>query len=364
METKQNGAIALVNDALSRAADLGASDIHFEPLRDHLKIRYRVDGLLRNGMTLHKSMHPGAISRIKVMADLNIAEQRSPQDGSAHIKINKTDVDLRVSTIPTINGEKAVIRLLRKDMTKLSIEELGMSSEHLKNYNRMIRRSSGIMIVTGPTGCGKTTTLYATLNKINSSETNIITIEDPVEYELAGISQIQVNVRAGLTFASGLRAMLRQDPDIIMVGEIRDEETARIAVQAAMTGHLVFSTMHTNDSVGAISRLLDLRVEPSLINSSLTAVISQRLIRLTCRECRGRGCKDCGRTGYRGRTGIFEMLSLSSQIKEIISNKAFPNAIREAAERCGLKSLRLAGEDKIKSGITSKQEVFRVIHLD
>ncbi len=360
----KNGATALINDVLSRAIELGASDVHLEPNREHLKIRYRIDGLLRDGINLHKSMHPGAISRIKVMVDINSAEQRLPQDGRTHIRINGADLDLRVSTIPTIHGEKAVIRLLHKEMTKLPVEELGMTGGELKIYNSLLRRTSGIIIVTGPTGCVKTTTLYATLNKINLPQINIITIEDPVEYELHGINQMHVNVKAGLTFARGLRAILRQDPDVIMVGEIRDEETARIAVQAAMTGHLVFSTMHTNDCVGAISRLLDLGIEPSLLNTSLSAVVAQRLIRLICKICKGRGCKDCGQTGYKGRTGIFEILCLSAPIKELMSIGSSPNAIRKEAIRSGMKSLSLSGEEKVRRGLTTKQEVSRVIHLD
>lgn len=360
---KSMNATTLINDLLTKAVSLGASDIHLEPHADGFKVRFRIDGLLQDIATLEKPHHAPSISRIKIMASLDIAESRLPQDGKIHVKIGGREFDLRVSTIPTVHGEKAVVRILNKEMALLTLEELGMSGDQLEVYGSVIKRVSGILLVTGPTGCGKTTTLYATLNKINSHEVNIITIEDPVEYELAGINQMNVNVKANLTFARGLRSILRQDPDVIMIGEIRDSETARIAVSAAMTGHLVLSTMHTIDAAGAISRLLDLGIEPSLINSSLTAVIAQRLVRLLCKKCKGKGCVDCNDIGFRGRTGLFEILTLSTGIKELVGKNSSSYLIRAEAMGSGMKSLKIAGEEKVMAGLTTTQEVSRA-HLD
>ncbi len=349
----------LIDDLLSRALSLNASDIHLEPHKDRLKIRFRVDGLLQEAATLDRSIHAQAISRIKIMSNIDIAELRLPQDGKAHLRIGESDLDLRVSTMPTINGEKAVIRILHRNMPLRPVEELGMCGRQLSVFNSMVNRTSGIVIATGPTGCGKTTTLYAALNRINSHSINVVTIEDPVEYELGGVNQVQVNNKAGLTFARALRSILRQDPDVIMVGEIRDEETARIAVQAAMTGHLVLSTMHTSDAAGAVSRLIDLGIEPFLVSSTLTGIIAQRLIRLVCKDCGGKRCGSCGQTGYKGRSGIFELLAASQSIKELIDRRAPESSIREEAKKAGMKSLLESGEEKVKAGLTTKQEVFR-----
>jgi type II secretory ATPase GspE/PulE/Tfp pilus assembly ATPase PilB-like protein len=357
-------ATTLINELITKAIRLGASDIHLEPRAEDLTVRFRVDGLLVGGPTLNKDLHASAISRVKIISSLDIAEQRLPQDGKVHLRAGEKELDLRVSTIPTIHGEKAAIRILHRNMAMLSVEELGMGREDLKIYNSIIRRTSGIVIVTGPTGCGKTTTLYATLNKISSHEVNIVTIEDPVEYELAGINQTQVNPKAGLTFARGLRSILRQDPDVIMIGEIRDEETARIAVQAAMTGHLVFSTMHTNDSAGAVSRMIDLGIEPCLLNATLASVVAQRLMRLTCKKCGGVSCEACNKTGYKGRTGMFEMLTVNSTIKELIAKGAPDYEIKAAAIANGMVPLEAMGEQKVKEGLTTKQEVSRVVRQD
>lgn len=356
-----NNAKDLLNSLMEEAVLLNASDIHLEPSADRLRVRMRVDGLLQDIVSLPKEAHPQALSRLKIMAGLDIAEQRLPHDGKVHVALAGKDADLRVSTVPTIHGEKAVVRILCQEMATQNIEDLGMSKECLKAYISISKRSGGIIIVTGPTGCGKTTTLYATINKVNSCEVNITTIEDPVEYELPGINQMQVNVKAGLTFARGLRSILRQDPDIIMIGEIRDEETARIAVQAALTGHLVLSTMHTNDSAGAIFRLTDLGIEPSLISASLLCVLSQRLLRLTCKKCSGMGCDICGQVGLRGRTGIFELLMINPAIKEMIGKGASSSEIAKEAMRCGMRALKEEGEEKVRLGLTTRSEALRLL---
>ena len=359
-----NNATSLVNDIIAQAIELGASDIHVEPHRDNLVVRYRVDGLLREGISVEKSIHSAATSRIKVMVDLDIAEQRLPQDGRVHIRAKGKDFDLRVSIIPTIHGEKAVIRLLNKNMILLKLEELGMSAEELKNYRRLTEKAGGMIIVTGPTGCGKTTTLYATLNRIRSQQLNIVTIEDPVEYEIAGINQMHVNTKSGLTFSRGIRAMLRQDPDVIMIGEIRDEETARVAVQAALTGHLVLTTMHTNDAATAVSRLMDLGIEHYLVNASLSGVLAQRLVRLICESCEGKKCEKCGGTGFKGRTAIFELMAISDSMREFIAKEPAASAIRNHAIKLGMKTMSVNGREKAREGLTTIQEVCRSIHLD
>jgi len=362
--THDHNAKDLLSALLEKAVFLNASDIHLEPSADRLRVRLRVDGLLQDILELPKEAHPRVLSRLKIMAGLDIAEQRLPHDGKVHICIGGKDVDLRISAIPAIHGEKAVIRILCREMAVQNIEELGMTADCLKAYSSIIKRSGGIIIVTGPTGCGKTTTLYSTLNKLNSAEVNITTIEDPVEYELKGINQVQVNVKAGLTFARGLRSILRQDPDIIMIGEIRDEETARIAVQAALTGHLVLSTMHTNDSAGAVSRLIDLGIEPSLISASLLCVLSQRLLRLTCKKCSGGGCDICGNAGFRGRTGIFELLEITPMIKEMIGRDTSSSEITREAVRGGMKPLKEEGEEKVMLGLTTRPEALRFLLPD
>ncbi len=381
--------IRLVNSILTQAVRARASDIHIEPFERELKVRYRIDGLLYNTLTPPRRLQAAISSRIKVMANLNIAERRLPQDGRIRIRVGEKDVDIRVSVVPTAYGERIVLRLLDKTSVLLGLEEIGMAEEAYGRYSRLIKRSNGIILVTGPTGSGKTTTLYATLNKINAPELNIITIEDPIEYQLGGIGQIQVNPRIDLTFANGLRSILRQDPDIIMVGEIRDRETAEIAIQASLTGHLVFSTLHTNDAAGAVTRLLDMGVEAFLVSSSVIAIIAQRLVRVICRECResyrpelalvreigldrsdappfdgffyhGQGCTACFQTGYRGRSGAYELLVIDDNIRGLIMSGADSSEIRRKAVEQGMTTLLRDGVHKVVKGITTVDEVLRV----
>lgn len=377
--------IRLVNMILFQAVKERASDIHVQPYEKELRVRYRVDGILHDALTPPKHSQAAIISRIKIMSKLNIAERRLPQDGRATIKVDNRQIDIRVSIIPTAFGERVVMRLLDKESLFFGLEELGLSSDKLETVHRLIRSSHGIILVTGPTGSGKTTTLYAGLSKINSPDKNIITVEDPIEYQLPGISQIQVKPKIGLTFASGLRHIVRQDPDIIMVGEIRDIETAEIAIHASLTGHLVFSTLHTNDAPGAMTRLLDMGIEPYLISSSVIAIVAQRLVRLICEKCRepynpdeealaeiglkkkdagtlfrGRGCKECLNTGYRGRTGIYEIVVIDEELRELILGRADSSTIRKKAFEEGIGSLRDDGAAKVLKGITTIEEVLRV----
>jgi general secretion pathway protein E len=381
--------IRLVNSILTQAVRARASDIHIEPFERELKVRYRIDGLLYNTLTPPRRLQAAISSRIKVMANLNIAERRLPQDGRIRIRVGEKDVDIRVSVVPIAYGERIVLRLLDKTSVLLGLEEIGMAEDAYSKYSRLIKRSNGIILVTGPTGSGKTTTLYGTLNKINAPELNTITIEDPIEYQLSGIGQIQVNPRIDLTFANGLRSILRQDPDIIMVGEIRDRETAEIAIQASLTGHLVFSTLHTNDAAGAVTRLLDMGVEAFLVSSSVIAIIAQRLVRVICRECRepyrpdlslvkelglerfretafegffyrGKGCTACFQTGYRGRSGIYELLVIDDNIRGLIMGGTDSNVIRRKAIEQGMTTLFRDGIDKITNGTTTVDEVLRV----
>ena len=367
------------------------SDIHLEPDEKSLRVRFRIDGFLYESLTLPKQIHPPLTSRIKILAEMDIAETRLPQDGNFNVKMEKRSFEIRVSTFPTIYGENVVLRILDQTSPLFKLEDLGFPKEMLEFCKQLIQRPNGIILVTGPTGSGKTTTLYAFLNLINSKEKNIITIEDPVEYRLALIRQTQVNPKAGITFATGLRSILRQDPDVIMIGEIRDRETVEIALQAALTGHLVLSTLHTNDAPEAISRLMDIGVEPYLISSSLIGVLAQRLVRTICPNCktpyqadpnvlsklgeevtkskepltlyRGKGCKNCKQSGYLGRTGIYEFLSVNDQIKKLISDKATTQVIRETAKKTvGMASLRENGLDKVLKGITALEEVDRVIY--
>jgi type IV pilus assembly protein PilB len=368
-----------------------ASDIHFEPDEKALRVRFRIDGFLYESLTLPKQIHPPLTSRIKILAEMDIAETRLPQDGNFNVKLENRGFEIRVSTFPTIYGENAVLRILDQTNPLIKLEDLGFAEEMLLRYKQLIRRANGIILVTGPTGSGKTTTLYASMNMINSTEKNIITIEDPVEYRLPLIRQTQVNLKAGITFATGLRSILRQDPDVIMVGEVRDLETSEIAVQAALTGHLVLSTLHTNDAPEAVTRLLDIGVEPYLISSSVIGVLSQRLIRTICPECkvpyqidpksldelgedfstskepitlyRGKGCKQCKQSGYWGRTGIFELFFVNEKIKRLISDKAPTQSIREAAKATtGMISLREDGLHKALKGMTTLDEVDRVAY--
>jgi general secretion pathway protein E len=383
--------IKLVNSLLFEAATKRASDIHIEPFERDLLIRYRIDGVLYNVLTPPKRLQASIISRIKIMGGLNIAEKRLPQDGRISIKIAGRDVDIRVSAIPTAHGERLVLRLLDKGNLLLQLPEIGLDQERLKVLHQLIHLSHGIVLVTGPTGSGKTTTLYAALNTINAPEKNIITIEDPIEYQLRGVGQMQVNPKISLTFAAGLRSILRQDPDVIMVGEIRDGETAEIAIHASLTGHLVFSTLHTNDAAGAVTRLLDMGIEPFLVASSLVAIVAQRLVRVLCQACRqpyqpaaeelaklgvrmesaarlaafrAGGCAQCLNTGYRGRTGIYEILVLDDELRSLILAKADANAIKHRAIGHGMKTLREDGAKKVLSGITTTEEVLRVTSED
>jgi general secretion pathway protein E len=388
-DTSDAPIIKLVNVMLSQAVKDKASDIHIEPTQKGLKIRYRLDGILYDMISPQKQIQAALISRIKVMADMNIAEKRLPQDGRIEIRIGDKNIDIRVSTIPTAYGERVVLRLLDKTKIFISVTDLGMPVERLGEFNELINAAHGIFLVTGPTGSGKTTTLYAALSQINNTDKNIITIEDPIEYQLEGVGQIQVNPKIDLTFSRGLRSIVRQDPDVILVGEIRDLETAEIAIQSALTGHLVFSTLHTNDSASAVTRLTDMGIEPFLVTSSVIAILAQRLVRVICPECkeafspdeqsllkvgitqemlkgrsiyRGRGCPACLNTGYSGRTGIFELLIVNEAIQNLILKTSDSNAIKQKAVEHGMVTLRQNGAQKVLKGITTIEEVFRVTY--
>jgi general secretion pathway protein E len=386
-DTSDAPIIKLVNHILSQSIKARASDIHIEPYQDSFKVRYRIDGILYDLLTPPKWIQAALISRIKVMAKLNIAEKRLPQDGRLDIKIGAQDIDVRVSTIPTSFGERVVLRLLNKTSAVFDLPEIGLSPDRLALLKELVQSPNGIILNTGPTGSGKTTTLYAILTTINKPDINIITIEDPVEYQIKGISQIQVNPKIDLTFARGLRSIVRQDPDVILIGEIRDKETADIAVQSALTGHLVFSTLHTNDSASAITRLVDIGVEPFLISSSLIAVIAQRLLRTLCSDCkeayqpddlafksigmdperhrdrrvyRARGCENCFHTGYKGRNAIFEIMVLNDELRSSILKSYDSNVIKKKALEMNMLSLRQDGIQKLLNGVTTIEEVFRV----
>lgn len=378
--------IRLVNSLLFQAAKKRASDIHFESYPKGLMVRYRIDGVLYPVLAPPKRLQASIIARLKIMAGLNIAEKRLPQDGRFGIRTAGKDVDLRVSVLPTSHGERVVLRLLEKENRLLSLSEIGISDRKLALIRQLIQFNHGILLVTGPTGSGKTTTLYAALNHINEPDKNIITIEDPVEYQLQGINQMQINPKIDLTFANGLRSILRQDPDVIMVGEIRDGETAEIAIHASLTGHLVFSTLHTNDAAGAVTRLIDMGIEPFLVASSVVAIIAQRLVRLVCTRCRkpyiptreelmklgvghdaepgqfyrGIGCGDCNHTGYRGRTGIYEFLLIDDEIRRLIVSKADSNVIQQTAMKKGMTTLKQEGASKVLQGLTATEEVLRI----
>jgi general secretion pathway protein E len=379
--------IRLVNSLLSQAIRERASDIHIEPFEKDVVARFRIDGILYNILTIQKRFQASIASRVKIMSGLNIAEKRLPQDGGMRIKIGGKDVDIRVSIVPTAFGERIVLRLLYRESALLPLEQIGFSGEYLGQFNELITRPHGIILVTGPTGSGKTTTLYASLSKINEPDKNIITIEDPIEYQLKGIGQIQVNPKIHLTFAAGLRSVLRQDPDVILVGEIRDSETAEIAIQAALTGHLVFSTLHTNDAAGAVTRLIDMKIEPFLISSSVMAILAQRLVRVLCKECRepyeitpaeitelefktavgatvyrakAKGCEACFHTGYLGRKAIYELLIVDDSIRQLIMKSTDAATIKVAAMQNGMRTLRQDGANNVLQGITSVDEVVRV----
>jgi len=377
--------VQLINEVLALAVRSRASDIHFEPFKDRMRVRLRVDGVLKSIREIPKSKIPAVVSRLKIMAGLDIAEKRLPQDGRIMVKAGGREIDIRVSTLPTYFGERVVLRLLMKESILYSVSELGLLDDDYKLFNRLISSPHGIILVTGPTGSGKTTTLYAALSQINREEINIITVEDPVEYQLDGISQVQVKPEIGLTFANALRSILRQDPDVLMVGEIRDVETAEIAIQAALTGHLVFSTLHTNDAPSSITRLVDMGIEPFLVASSVIGVVAQRLVRKVCPYCkepytpteeelrelglegetsspfwRGRGCEQCLGTGYLGRTAIYEILPIDKEIRRLILEGRDSDEIKERARERGMKTLRDDGAIKVKMGITTPEEVLRV----
>ncbi|MCS7338488.1 MAG: GspE/PulE family protein [Verrucomicrobiae bacterium] len=379
--------IRFVNQVLRDAIELRASDIHIEPFEDELRIRYRIDGVLQEVPVPAeiKRFQPAIVSRVKILSHLNIAEKRLPQDGRIKIRIEQDEVDVRVSVIPMIHGEAVVLRLLRQNAMLLGMHQLGMAERELKCFRRVLSLPHGIVLVTGPTGSGKTTTLYTALNEINDSSRKIVTIEDPVEYQLKGVNQIQVSEKAGLTFARGLRSILRHDPDVILVGEIRDKETAQIAVQASLTGHLVFSTLHTNDAPSALTRLVDMGVEPYLVASSLEAVLAQRLVRVLCKHCkqvddspaadafkaqlewpadvpvyRAVGCRECRGTGYFGRHAIFEWMDVDNEIRKLVLQNRSADEIREAARRAGMRTLAEDGWRLVRLGITTPAEVLRV----
>jgi len=379
--------IRFVNQVLRDAIELRSSDIHLEPFEDELRIRYRVDGVLQEVPvpTQIKRFQPAIVSRVKILSHLNIAEKRLPQDGRIKIRIDEGEVDIRVSVIPMLHGEAVVLRLLRQNATLRGMGELGMDPRELKSFRRILGLPHGIVLVTGPTGSGKTSTLYTALNEINDSVRKIITIEDPIEYQLRGVNQIQVSEKAGLTFGRGLRSILRHDPDVILVGEIRDQETAQIAVQASLTGHLVFSTLHTNDAPGALTRLVDMGVEPYLVASSLEAVLAQRLVRVLCEHCkqadtspaaqafraqldwpantpiyRAVGCRECRQTGYFGRRAIFEWMDTDNEIRRMVLQNRSADEIREAARRGGMRTLAEDGWRLVRLGVTTPEEVLRV----
>jgi len=361
--------IRMLNALLTQAAKDGASDIHIEPYERSSAVRFRVDGTLREVVQPNKALHAALISRLKIMAELDIAEKRLPQDGRISLRIGGRAVDVRVSTLPSAHGERAVLRLLDKGESKFTLEGLGMSGETLRRFDTLVQQPHGIVLVTGPTGSGKTTTLYASLGRIDTNGTNVLTVEDPVEYELAGIGQTQVNAKIELTFAKALRAILRQDPDVIMIGEIRDYETAQIAIQASLTGHLVLATVHTNDAPSTVTRMIDMGVEPFLLSSSLLGVLAQRLVRKLCPHCKkkdaqGRyhpvGCAECSQTGYKGRTGVYELMTVDDKLRGLIHSRASESQIFVAAEAAGLHSMREDGQRLVEQGITSLEEVMRV----
>ena len=381
--TEKPPVIKAVDMIISQAITDRASDIHIEPDENSLKVRYRIDGVLHENLQLPLHLHPLVVSRIKILSGMNIAEKRIPQDGHIGFKAEGKEMDMRVATFPTIRGEKVVLRLLSKGGARHDLTELGFLPETLKRFETIISRAHGIILVTGPTGSGKTTTLYAALDKIRATEINITTIEDPVEYQLSGLNQSQINPRAGWTFATGLRNILRQDPDVIMVGEVRDLETARMAIQSALTGHLVFSTLHANDAPGTVTRLVDMGIEPFLISSSIIGALAQRLVRVICPHCKepykpkeellktlglgagtkfykGKGCQNCSDTGYRDRTGIFELMIPGQELQSLIVAKSTHAVIRQAAQRAGMITLREAGLHLVRDGKTTVEEILRV----
>ena len=378
--------VKLVNQIVGQAVELGASDVHMAPDGHEVRVRVRVDGILQDITTVPRRMAAGVVSRVKIMAELDISERRLPQDGRVSLTVDGRHIDLRVVTLPSVHGESIVMRILDKDSVVMKLEKLGMADAERERFERAFHETHGAVLVTGPTGSGKSTTLYAALLALNTPEKNIITVEDPVEYQIAGLTQVQVSSKAGLTFATGLRAMVRADPDIIMVGEIRDRETAQIAVESALTGHLVLSTLHTNDAPSAITRLTEMGIEPFLVASALDCVLAQRLARMLCSNCKQRtivpaevlrengykalvdleayepnGCRRCAGTGYRGRLGIYEVMTLSSEIRNLTLERRSADEIREVAVREGMRRLRDDGLEKVRQGLTSIAEIARVI---
>ncbi len=352
--------IRMLNALLTQAARDGASDIHIEPYERHSSVRFRIDGSLRVVVQPNRALHAALISRLKIMAELDIAEKRLPQDGRISLRLGSRAVDVRVSTLPSAHGERAVLRLLDKSEARLTLEAVGMQGQLLHQVEQLISQPHGILLVTGPTGSGKTTSLYAALQRLDTTRNNIMTVEDPIEYELSGVGQTQVNAKIDLSFAKALRAILRQDPDVIMIGEIRDFETAQIAIQASLTGHLVLATLHTNDATSAVTRLTDMGVEPFLLSSSLLGVLAQRLVRKLCTACRGASCESCGHTGYARRTGIFELLVASDAIRAQIHNRAAEADLRATAMHQGMVLMRSDGQRLVDAGITSAEELLRV----
>jgi len=352
--------IRMLNALLTQAARDGASDIHIEPYERHSSVRFRIDGTLREVVQPNRALHAALISRLKIMAELDIAEKRLPQDGRISLRLGSRAVDVRVSTVPSAHGERAVLRLLDKSEARLTLEAVGMQGRVLQQIDQLIAQPHGILLVTGPTGSGKTTSLYAALQRLDATRNNIMTVEDPIEYELPGVGQTQVNNKIDLSFAKALRAILRQDPDVIMIGEIRDHETAQIAIQASLTGHLVLATLHTNDAASAVNRLIDMGVEPFLLSSSLLGVLAQRLVRKRCHACDGAGCDACGQTGYAGRTGVFELLVASEEIRAQIHNRAAEADLRATALAQGMVLMREDGQRLVDAGITSAEELLRV----
>ncbi len=352
--------IRMLNALLTQAARDGASDIHIEPYERHSSVRFRVDGTLREVVQPNRALHAALISRLKIMAELDIAEKRLPQDGRISLRLGARAVDVRVSTLPSAHGERAVLRLLDKSESRLTLEAVGMQGTVLAQMEQLVTQPHGIILVTGPTGSGKTTTLYAALQRLDAQRQNIMTVEDPIEYELPGVGQTQVNAKIDLSFAKALRAILRQDPDVIMIGEIRDFETAQIAIQASLTGHLVLATLHTNDAASAVTRLIDMGIEPFLLSSSLLGVLAQRLVRKLCPHCHGSGCAHCAHTGYTGRTGIFELLVTNEAIRAQIHGQAAEADIRTAAQASGMVLMREDGQRLVDQGITSAQELLRI----
>ena len=392
IETSEDApVINIVNSLISQAVKNGASDIHLEPMENGLRVRFRIDGVLREATSFPKNIQGSIVSRVKIISNMDIAEKRVPQDGRLQVQEEDRPIDIRASSLPTIYGEKIVLRLLDQKSAILDVDALGFSPDNLEKYKAMYRHSFGMILITGPTGSGKTTTLHSTLNELNTVAKNIITIEDPVEYRLAGINQVQVNNKAGMTFANGLRSILRQDPNIIMVGEIRDKETAEIAIRAALTGHLVLSTMHTNDAAGAVTRLIDMGIEPFLVASSVLGCVAQRLVRRVCPECRtsytpdidspecvlmegvdstavcrmlykGTGCIHCGNTGFRGRVAIHEVMPMTSKLRDLTIHSYSAAEIERAAVDEGMRTMQQDGIDKALKGFTTISEVIRVAY--